>query len=63
MIILGSGTFLLLVFWLVCAAPTARIAYLSNQNVFKWAFFGLIFGPFALLAACFMPNRNGKIRS
>ena len=47
-------------FWLILAAffalTTAVAAEGKGYDTTSWGFYGLIFGPFAMLAACALPD-------
>lgn len=62
MIFFSGGNMILFAIWMACAFPVIKIAWLSNQPLFKWGAIGLIFGPLALVAACMMKNKTGKMQ-
>lgn len=48
----------MLFLWLGIAVLTSIIAFSKGRWGFMWLILGLIFGPFALVAACAMPARG-----
>lgn len=44
------------VFCLFCGIATAVLASAKNRSGWKWLVFGLLLGPFALIAIGFMPK-------
>ena len=52
-VVLYQYLLVLAVFWLVCAAFSAALAYARGRSAVGWFLLALLFGPFALLVVFF----------